>query len=65
MSRRIKFARRFGRILGSIDIDQFYPAYHFIYAIVIFALENKQTSYCTFYKDAGRLLFRSLCMFTI
>ena len=54
MSRPIKFARRFGRILGSIDVDQFYPAYHFIYAIVIFALENN-AAFNSLFKDKNKL----------
>lgn len=54
MSRQIKFAKRYGKILGSIDIDKNYPAFHFVYVIMAFALENN-TAFNLLLKDRNKM----------
>ena len=40
MSRQIKFAKRYNKILDSMDISKNYPAHHFVYVVIVFALDN-------------------------
>ncbi len=40
MSRQIKFAKRYGKLLGNMDVDRNYPAFNFVYIIIFFASEN-------------------------
>ncbi len=54
MSRPIKFVRRFCRILGRIDMERFSSAFHFIYAIITFALENN-TAFNSLFKNKNKL----------
>lgn len=54
MSRQIKFAKRYGKILGSMDIDKNYPAFHFVYVIMVFALENN-TAFNVLLKDRNKM----------
>ncbi|WP_373129752.1 hypothetical protein [Bacteroides clarus] len=54
MSRQIKFAKRYGKILGSMDIDKNYPAFHFVYVIMAFALENN-TVFNLLLKDRNKM----------
>lgn len=54
MSRQIKFAKRYGKILGSMDIDKNYPAFHFVYVIMAFALENN-TAFNLLLKDRNKM----------
>lgn len=36
----IKFSKRYGKVLGSINPDNHYPLYMFMYIIIMYALEN-------------------------
>ncbi|MCS2450927.1 hypothetical protein ACMSDT_22150 [Bacteroides thetaiotaomicron] len=36
----IKFSKRYGKVLGSINPDNHYPLYIFMYIIIMYALEN-------------------------
>ena len=54
MSRQIKFAKTYGKILGSMDIDKNYPAFHFVYVVIIFALENN-TAFNLLLKDRNKM----------
>lgn len=54
MIRPIKFSRRFCRILSYIERDKFSSAFHFIYAIVVFASENN-TAFNSLFKKKNKL----------
>lgn len=54
MSRPIKFLRRFCKLLGRIDRERYIYAFYFIYAIIIFALENN-TAFNSLFKSKNKL----------
>lgn len=54
MSKQIKFAKRYGKLLGNMDVEKSYPAYHFVYVIIVFALENN-TAFNLLLKDRNKM----------